>query len=262
MKYTQKDICTILNITRETLRHYERQGLIIPEISPDNRYRYYDDYQMYLIAECKRYQANEFSLKEIREMLGNDSLDTYISRMEARTDSFRKKADYYHSLADENSVYADRLKNIRSDLNKIQTVYLRPICFAAQKSGRTLYTDSVHAEAGRILMARLQHSFMMAVFPDYAEDEYEWGFGLRQSDSSDIIPGGTVIPAANALRTVIDTGSEWDFHTGCCRSLIRYAQEHRFEPAGPLIMRQLVSIHEAGQMHRYFEAYLPLKDEK
>ena len=65
MKYTQRDICRILNITRETLRFYEKEGIISPEIDPVNRYRYYDDYQMYRIAECRRYQANEFSISEI-----------------------------------------------------------------------------------------------------------------------------------------------------------------------------------------------------
>ena len=60
MKYTQKDICRLLNIKRETLRHYEKEGIITPEVNADNQYRFYDDYQMYLIAECKRYHAQPF----------------------------------------------------------------------------------------------------------------------------------------------------------------------------------------------------------
>ena len=57
MKYTQKDVCRLLNITRETLRHYEKEGLIVPEIDPVNQYRWYDADTVFLISECKRYQA-------------------------------------------------------------------------------------------------------------------------------------------------------------------------------------------------------------
>ena len=69
MQYTQKDICRLLNIKRETLRHYEKEGIIRPEVNADNQYRFYDDYQFYLISECKRYQINGFSIGEIRQML-------------------------------------------------------------------------------------------------------------------------------------------------------------------------------------------------
>ena len=88
MKYKQKDVCRLLNIKRETLRHYEKEGIIVPEIDPQNQYRYYDDYQVYLISECKRYQANEFSLSEIKEMLTKDSLHDYLQRMEKKQEDF------------------------------------------------------------------------------------------------------------------------------------------------------------------------------
>ena len=46
MKYTAKDVCRMLNITRETLRYYEKVGIIHPEIDPVNKYRYYDDWDI------------------------------------------------------------------------------------------------------------------------------------------------------------------------------------------------------------------------
>ena len=38
-KYSTKNICDIFGITRETLRHYERVGLLNPYINPDNGYK-------------------------------------------------------------------------------------------------------------------------------------------------------------------------------------------------------------------------------
>ena len=82
--YSQKDICSLLGITRETLRHYEKEGIISPHVNPQNQYRYYDETHVYLIAETKRYQANDFSLEEIRDMLYGDSLAEYTARMEEK----------------------------------------------------------------------------------------------------------------------------------------------------------------------------------
>lgn len=36
MKYTAKDVCKIYHVNRETLRYYERIGLIRPEIDESN----------------------------------------------------------------------------------------------------------------------------------------------------------------------------------------------------------------------------------
>lgn len=62
MRYTQKDIRQKLGFTRDALRLYEKRGIIQPEIDPGNGYRYYDDWQMNLLWDCKYYQAMGFSL--------------------------------------------------------------------------------------------------------------------------------------------------------------------------------------------------------
>ena len=49
MRYTQKDVCRAFDIKRDTLRHYERLGIIEPEVDPSNGYRYYDDWQINLL---------------------------------------------------------------------------------------------------------------------------------------------------------------------------------------------------------------------
>ncbi|MBR3328096.1 MAG: MerR family transcriptional regulator [Atopobiaceae bacterium] len=55
MRYTQKNLCRAFDIKRDTLHHYERLGIIHPQIDAGNGYRYYDDWQINLLWECKRY---------------------------------------------------------------------------------------------------------------------------------------------------------------------------------------------------------------
>jgi DNA-binding transcriptional MerR regulator len=83
MRYTQKDVCRAFDIKRDTLRHYERLGIIEPEVA-ENGYRYYDDWQINLLWEAKRYQAMGFSLAQIRDILHRDSLADVQKRVSER----------------------------------------------------------------------------------------------------------------------------------------------------------------------------------
>lgn len=82
MRCTQKDIREKLGITRDTLRFYEQKGIIEPEIDPTNGYRYYDDWQVNLLWDCKHYQAMGFSLAEVLEILKTDSAGQLRERIE------------------------------------------------------------------------------------------------------------------------------------------------------------------------------------
>ena len=264
MKYTQKDICRILNITRETLRFYEKEGIISPEIDPDNRYRYYDDYQMYRIAECRRYQANEFSVSEIREMMDHDDLDQYIRRMEEKRSLFEKKAEEYFWLKEHTEEYLRVLKTIPEELGKIRESFVESIVFIPEKKGNELQLDQESIEANRYIMNRLQYSFMMAVFPDLAKDDYEWGFGVR-TWMRDLFKYNPVkarhLKECRTVSSVIDTGDTWQFRLSAASPLIAYAEEHGLKPSGLFFMRQLVKTEDNGKPHRYFEAYLPVEED-
>ena len=54
----------------ETLRHYERLGLIQPSRRSDSNYRLYDSAALQRLQFIRRAQALGFSLPEIRQLLG------------------------------------------------------------------------------------------------------------------------------------------------------------------------------------------------
>ena len=91
MRYTQKDMRERLGISRDTLRLYERRGIIQPEVDPSNGYRYYDSWQVNLIWDCKLYQGMGFSLAEIGEILHEDDLDALRGRVRDRRDALARE---------------------------------------------------------------------------------------------------------------------------------------------------------------------------
>ncbi|MBR3349838.1 MAG: MerR family transcriptional regulator, partial [Solobacterium sp.] len=116
--YQQKDICRLLNVTRETLRFYEKEGLIHPLVNETNQYRLYDDYQMYLVAECKRYQQNHFSIREIKRMLSSDTLEEYTDRICEKAEFIEGEIRTLEKELDLIREYSEKLKQIKDELSQ------------------------------------------------------------------------------------------------------------------------------------------------
>ncbi|KIL39341.1 hypothetical protein SD70_20675 [Gordoniibacillus kamchatkensis] len=70
MRYRSGDISKLCNVNKETLRYYERKGLIAEPIRSDAGYRLYPEDTVRRIMFIKRIQELGFTLSEIDKLLG------------------------------------------------------------------------------------------------------------------------------------------------------------------------------------------------
>ncbi|OUS68547.1 Hg(II)-responsive transcriptional regulator [Paenibacillus sp. MY03] len=70
MSYRTGDISKLCNVNKETLRYYERKGLIAEPVRTDAGYRLYPDDTVKRIMFIKRIQELGFTLSEIDKLLG------------------------------------------------------------------------------------------------------------------------------------------------------------------------------------------------
>ena len=73
MKLTIGKLAKQANVTIETIRYYQRKGLLDEPIKPATGYRLYPSGAIFKIQFIKRAQLCGFSLKEISELLSLDS---------------------------------------------------------------------------------------------------------------------------------------------------------------------------------------------
>ncbi len=262
MKYTQKDICRLLNITRETLRFYEKEGIISPEVNPDNRYRFYDDYQMYLIAECKRHQANGFSIDEISKMLKEDNLERFTARITRRQKEMVIEAERLRKANELLAIWLRHLGSIHTKLGHFELSCQEDVFFVPQRVGSNLKLDEDSIDASRHIMSNLKVTFMMAYWPDITKQTYEWGFGIyrgmAEQETEDLLEGMSV-RIGKAITGIIDTGSAWDFDVSVLDPVLKEAEDRGLQPAGSCVFINLARIREDDGIHRYFEVYLPVQ---
>ncbi len=73
MKLTIGKLAKQSNVTIETIRYYQRKGLLVEPIKPATGYRLYPYEDIFRIQFIKRAQLCGFTLKEISELLSLDS---------------------------------------------------------------------------------------------------------------------------------------------------------------------------------------------
>ncbi len=70
MRYRSGDISKLCNVNKETLRYYERKGLIAEPVRSDAGYRLYPEDTVKRMMFIKRIQELGFTLSEIDKLLG------------------------------------------------------------------------------------------------------------------------------------------------------------------------------------------------
>jgi len=69
--FSVKDFAKFSRTTKDTLLHYDRIGLLSPEMRSDNKYRYYSVRSLAVVNEIRTLQRLGMTLDEIREMKEN-----------------------------------------------------------------------------------------------------------------------------------------------------------------------------------------------
>jgi len=98
------------NVNLQTIRYYEREGLLSPEARTDAGYRVYRPDAVLRIRFIKRAQELGFSLNEIKELLFLRA-DAHTTKLDIRERAQAKLADVEQKLA--------HLKAIRKNLLRL-----------------------------------------------------------------------------------------------------------------------------------------------
>ncbi len=72
MRYSSSEISNLANVTKKTLRHYDKLSILSPSIIDDNGYWYYTDQDLDKLQLIKNLQTMGFTLQEIKSNLDTD----------------------------------------------------------------------------------------------------------------------------------------------------------------------------------------------
>ena len=85
------DFAKLCNVTKDTLFHYERIGILKPEIKTEKGYRYYSVKQYFTFDIISILKEAGVSLKEIKWYLENIDTDVFIALLTEKYEAFEKE---------------------------------------------------------------------------------------------------------------------------------------------------------------------------
>lgn len=260
MKYTIKEFSDYLGITTDTLRLYEKHGIVKPMKDEKNRYRYYDDLDARQLLSCRFYRSLDLPLKEAAYLTlkadQREICDTLIEKKRHIQDEI-KRLQKIESI----------IEQTYSQLNKEQTYEIKRIGKLyrfAQTHKNTLISEVLSNTKEIHAWMEALPEVMYTLKGDLISD-YTWGMampaevferhGFNQSTSIE------VIPALTYLTTVIEGHYEEYIDRSTFEMLIKEAEERGVKPMGFIMGRLILTAQNGRTRKSYIEWMLPLSEE-
>ncbi|WP_411679049.1 MerR family transcriptional regulator [Clostridium thailandense] len=96
--YTIGETAKLLGVTTQTLRHYEKIGILEPSyISSENGYRYYEFNQFHIVDRIKYLQYLGLSLSEIASIVKKGTIEGLLPALEQQWQTTNQELEKIHS---------------------------------------------------------------------------------------------------------------------------------------------------------------------
>ena len=161
-KYTIGEVAALLNISPQTLRFYDKNGIVIPHYTdPKTGYRYYSYDQISYISRVKYLQQFGFSLDGIKKALATNDTHFFRTFLQQQRQVLQAEAQRITSLLEDLDWYIDYYGYLKSHNYK-------GVPYIQQEPERYLLTEQIHpgediyGSAGKRL-TQMQHS---SIFTD------------------------------------------------------------------------------------------------
>ena len=119
-RYSIGDAAAICHVSIQTLRHYDKIGLVQPaEKNTETGYRYYRKEQLLQIQMVRCLKNLEFSLDEIRSMLEAKSMEYVQERIREKLENLRREVERLQMVCDNSRLFLDRLRGGQSLLKNL-----------------------------------------------------------------------------------------------------------------------------------------------
>jgi DNA-binding transcriptional MerR regulator len=268
MLYRIGEIADILGVTKDTLRYYEKRGIVSPVKGAENDYRYYDFWDVNFLLDCLWYRAFDFSLEQVADIFRMESYDEI-------SDTFRRKEEDYRAAIRRNELLLERSAHQRAEIARVPQLLGK--CVIAMCPEHILYfnryTEDFANSPGLNQLSRewlglmpFTHRYFEISMEDLLCDDsrdYRWGLELSAYYAKKLnVPVEAPVqfrPSVKCVRSVFKNVGKGNISPKHMRYMVDYANENKLTVCDDASGILVASVMEDGDFAGYFEAWLPVK---
>lgn len=267
-KYKIGEVANILGIPNDTLRYYERRGIVTPQKDEETGYRYYDAWDLNFLLDSKWYRSFDFSVSDVVQMINDDDRDAFLKRCVAHEFETLRVINEQKKRLDALVKYRHKVAQIMAQIGVFSLCARPPIIYQRHRYDYEYLLENGKASPAQKwidLMPYVFHTFVAQYFPEYEDSnkkEYYWGFSLSPEDAIEygieLDAPCEYIHSAKSIYTVFCAGGRGTFMRDLHEKAASKVAEMGYNISGSMIGNLIVRLHEQGVFNRYFEVWIPV----
>lgn len=121
-KFLIGELAKLFNISTDTLRHYDKMGILKPEQDSSNKYRYYDISSMFKLSRILFLKNIDISLSEIEDYMSNKNADRLLNMLKKKSDDLDLRIQQLTNLKHKVNSKIELFENAKTKLDEINIV--------------------------------------------------------------------------------------------------------------------------------------------
>lgn len=251
----------LLNISRETLRYFEKKKIVVARKS-DNNYRYYDDWDINYLIEYKKFRSYDFNVNQSKEILHEDSLEDLQKKFGENNKRLEEQIKRYNLLLEKGIQYEKELERIEEKIDSYSLVDMESFYYFKIRYNNDYLCDSDTTS----LFSSWSEEFPLVdpilVINKAYDKNYECALSIPEKYQQKLrLPMNHLvrkIEKGKALNFVIVAGDKNTFTTDLLMPAYQYIEQNGYMMNGPVIGYYQARVHEKGGYKRYIEIVIPI----
>ena len=268
-KYSISEMADLLGVTTHMLRHYEKLGIIQPEVNPENGYRFYSVLDTRRLNLSREFLACGIPLEQCAQIMGDmdgkkagELFAAGIQKQRRQLELSRIAIRFLERMRD---IYV----HVPERVNRVWAENLRPMWrLNVSRNEKTILTDRQREQreewlnclpavywTSRIRRVTLRQFGSGPIDYEYGLMCYEedaQALGLEKTEDVEAIPGG------DDLVTVHDKRDRGPFTWENLGALTAYIRSEGVSLYGDAFSHILCSRTEAGEIVNYHRVFMKI----
>ncbi len=269
MKYSIREFAELVGVSVDTLRLYEKHGIILPEKNKKNGYRSFNDFDARDMLMSRWYRSLELSITEARYLTGEAEMQQIIHRISRQKEQLEeellRKKLLLEKITDITSEYGDIERRQRKcSVEEISAIYR-----ITQTRQNTLLKKpnlSKIVEEWMKFLPFVHYSFHIKQKETSSHNDiynYNWGLAIGEEDAKRLnikyMDKVDYIPPARCVSSVITTSNDY-LTKSSLAFMFQFMEEKGYEISGDIYGKIILTENSKTERSTCLEVNIPISD--
>lgn len=262
-RYKIGEVASLLGITTESIRYYERMGIIYPERNPVSGYRYYSAWDINMLMRARAYRQQRFTMEEVVDAMHVFDPARVVAHLSVKEEEIREQiiemAKVLGQVHDDQGIITDAI----SAQDHFKFEYRPAMHFLQSQIGY----DMIESRAC-IVGGWIQHyaAFFLpgGIFQGPSPDDVAYGFFIEDVKLQDVNFNNETeveaLPSCLCLATSFLSGSDHALSHSSFQFALDYVEQNNLEIVGNPVSRIVYMARSGSTAYRSLhKLWIPVK---